>query len=186
VKDSHQLRDKELLQFIPQAALLPCELCHFFPIRLDADALIRRTDRQIAKCKAGPRREKLERLRRGLSHSDAITLYLHGSKELFTFPVLKAAIPTVTLSNWTAVRDYIFYGPRVVLTPGLGSFFFSIADRFCSRKTMRMIVIPTIADLRFEYVQAVREGRFASAIGIRVRATWDIVKMFALHFLRKS
>jgi hypothetical protein len=186
VKESHQLRDKELLQFIPQEDLPPCELCHYFPVRLDADTLIRRTNRRIAKCKPGPRREKLERLRQALNPSESITLYLHGPKELFTFPMLKAAIPMLTLSNWTAVRDYIFYGPPVVLTPGLGSFFFSIADRFCSRKTMHMIVIPTIADLRLEYVQAVREGRFASAIGIRVRATWDIVKMFALHFLRKS
>jgi hypothetical protein len=185
VKESRQLRDKGLLQFIPQTVPPPCELCHFFPVKLDAAALIRRTDRQIAKCKPGPRREKLERLRQALNPSDAITLYLHGPKELFTFPMLKAAIPTLTPSNWTAVRDYIFYGPTVAPTPGLGSFFFSLADRFCSWKTMHLIVLPAIADLRLEHVQAVSESRLARAIWIRVRATWDFIKMFALHFLQK-
>lgn len=180
MKDNRQDRDREISQFIPQPALPPCGLCHFFPIRLDADALIRRTDRQISKCKVGPRREKLERLRRGLKHSDAVTLYLHGEKALFTFPMLKAAIPTLKVSNWTSVRDYIFYGPRVVLTPGLGSFLFSIADRFCSRKTMHMVVLPAIADLRVECSQAVNDGQIAKAVWIRVRATWDFIKMFAL------
>jgi hypothetical protein len=83
------------------------------------------------------------------------------------------------------VRDYIFYGPVVAPTPGLGSFFFSLAHRFCSRKTMHLIVLPAIADLRLEYVQAVSQGRFAKAIWIRVRALWDFFKVFALHFLRK-
>jgi hypothetical protein len=106
-----------------------------------------------------PRRQKLERLRHDLSRSSMTTLYLHGKKEFFTFSMLKAAIPGVTATNWTLVRDYIFYGRQTAPTPGLGSVFYSIADRFCSRRTMYSIILPGIADLRLESSQALVEGR---------------------------
>src|SRR5262249_2267055 len=163
-----------------------CELCHFFPVRLNTGALVRRLGRKIAKLEPGPRREKLEQLRCGLDKSDTITLYLHGKKELFTFSMLKAAIPTLTRSNWTLVRDYIFYGPTVAPTPGLGSLFFSLADRFCSRKTIHLVVVPAIADLRLEYAQAVTEAQYGKAIWIRTRASWELWSTIALCLWRKG
>lgn len=186
MKNNQGQRDREILQFIPQPTPPACELCHFFPVRISATALTRRLDRQLAKLEPGPRRERLERKRQHLSRSGAITLYLHGRKELFTFPMLKAAIPNVTPANWTLVRDCIFYGPPAPPTPGVGSFFNSVATRFCSQKTVHLVVLPAIADLRIEYSRAVSEDRFAKAIWIRLHATWSFVKMFARGFCGKN
>src|ERR1700722_16005851 len=91
--------EEEVLHFIPRPAPPACELCHFFPVSVNTEALTRSLDRQIAKLEPSPRREELERKRQHLGRSDAITLYLHGRKELFTLPMLKAAIPGVTPSN---------------------------------------------------------------------------------------
>jgi hypothetical protein len=44
-----------------------CELCHFFPVVVKTDALVRRLDRKIAKREPGPQRQKLERSRRDLA-----------------------------------------------------------------------------------------------------------------------
>ncbi len=46
---------------------------------------------------------------------------------------------------------------------------------------MYSIVFPSIADLRVEYSEAVRQGRLASALWIRVRASWDFVRMPEPH-----
>jgi hypothetical protein len=173
------------LQFIPQPPQPACELCHFYPVRINSEALIRRFDRQIAKLEPGPLREKLQRLRRETSRCDAITLYLHGRKDLFTFPMLKAAIPSVTPTNWTLVRDYILYGPLTPPTLGLGSFFYRVADLFCSRKTMCRVVLPAIADLRVEYSRAVGEGQLGKAVWIRVHATWNFMRLVLLCLWRE-
>lgn len=101
-------RDEDISQFIPHEALLPCVLCDFFPVLARTDRLVRQLDRKIAKLEPGIHRQKLERRREYLRGSHAITLYLHGDKEFFTFPMLKAAIPGVTAANWALVRDYIF------------------------------------------------------------------------------
>jgi hypothetical protein len=173
-------RDQQISEFIPDPALPPCELCQFFPVALKSEDLVRRLDCRIAKRKPGPRRQKLERLRHDLSRSRTTTLYLHGEKELFTLSTLKAAIPGVTATNWTLVRDYIFYGLRTTPTPGLGSFFYSVADRFCSRKTMHTIVLPAIADLRHEQSEALAEGRLGRAVAISMCGWWHLATTFAL------
>jgi hypothetical protein len=179
-------RDRRISQFMPDSPLPPCELCQTFPIILRKGTLISRFDRRIAKLSPGRRGKKLERLRHDVSRSDAITLYLHGDKKLFTLPMLKSAIPDLTAANWTSVRDYIFYGPQRPPTPGPGRLFCILARWFCTPKTMHSIVLPSIADLRLEYSEAVRQGRFASAMWIRVRASWDFVRMLALSAWRKA
>jgi hypothetical protein len=173
-------RDQQISEFIPDPALPPCELCQFFPVALKSEDLVRRLDRRIAKRKPGPRRKKLERLRHDLSRSRTTTLYLHGKKELFTFSMLKAAIPGVTATNWTLVRDYIFYGRQTAPAPGLGSVFYSTADRFCSRRTMHSIILPAIADLRLENSQALTDGRPGKAIAICIRGWWHFAATLAL------
>jgi hypothetical protein len=173
-------RDQQISEFIPDPALPPCELCQFFPVALKSEDLVRRLDRRIAKRKPGHRRQKLERLRDNLSRSRTTTLYLHGKKELLTFSMLKAAIPGVTAANWTLLRDYIFYGRQTAPTPGLGSDFYSIADRFCSRRTMHSIILPAIADLRLENSQAIAEGRPEKAIAICIRGWWHFAATLAL------
>jgi hypothetical protein len=180
VANNARHRDREISEFIPDRALPPCELCQFFPVAVRTAAIVRRLDRKIAKREPGPRRQKLERLRQDLSRSDAITLYLHGEKELFTLSMLKAAIPGVTATNWTMVRDYIFYGSPTTPMPGPGSFFYSVADRFCSRQTMQSIVLPAIADLRLENSQALAEGRPGKAIGICLSGWWHFATALAL------
>ena len=45
---------------------------------------------------------------------------------------------------------------------------------------MHMVVLPAITDLRLECAQAVNDGQIAKAVWIRVRATWDFIKIFAL------
>jgi len=177
--------EEEILHFIPQPAPPACELCQCFPVTLKTKALTRSLDREIAELEPSPRREELERRRQHLRCADTITLYLHGRKELITFPMLKASIPGVTPTNWNLVRDYIFYGPPTNPTPGLGYWFHSIANGLCSRQTMHLIVQPAVADLRLEYAQAVSQGQLAKAVWIRLQATWSIVKMSALWLYGK-
>lgn len=179
-------RDEDISQFIPRQALPPCELCDFFPVHIRTDPLVRQLDRKIAKLEPGIRRQKLERRRQQLSRSDAITLYLHGNKEFFTFPMLKAAIPGVTVANWALVRDYIFYGPRATPPRGPGSFLYSVADRFCPRKTMHTIIGPALTDLRLEYSETTEEDRFWAAIYVRVRAEWNFVRVLMLCLAGKG
>lgn len=139
---------------------------------------------QIAKLSPGRERRHLERIGEHLDRSGAITLYLHGERELFTLPMLKASIPAVTAANWSAFRDYILYGPQVSLTSGPGALLCVLASSFCSRKTMHLIVIPAIADLRLEYEAAVRERRFLDAFWIRVRSGFDFFRTLLLCVVR--
>jgi len=172
-------RDRGVSEFIPKIALPPCGRCHFFPVIVESDRWVRRLNRRIAKQEGDPRRQKLERLRQALSGSGSITTYVHAKKEDFSLPMLIALVPGVTAANWTSVRDYIFYGSPTPPTPGLASLSYHIADYFCSRKTMVLVVTPIISDLRLEYREALAAGQPLKAKWVRLRGYWSLLKVLA-------
>jgi hypothetical protein len=91
------------------------------------------------------------------------------------------AVSGVTTANWIAVRDYILYGPRKTPTPGIGSHFYSVADRFCSRKAMQLIIVPAISDLRLEHGQTLADGRQWKAVEFCIRAWWEFASTLVLN-----
>jgi hypothetical protein len=126
----------------------------------------------------------MERLRQALMRSGSITTYVHAKKEDFSLSTLKSVVPDLNVSNWTLLRDYIFYGPVATLEHGPGSLFYQIADYVCSRRTMKFIVVPAISDLRFEQMQALADGQQWKAIEVRIRGGWYLARTLALSFWR--
>jgi RNA polymerase sigma-70 factor (ECF subfamily) len=76
-----------------------------------------------------------------------------------------------------------------------GTALYSIAEFICSKKTIDEIVRPLLADMQFEYIQALSAGRNWKATWVRARGCWSffsalginrIVRMFVRIFLRFS
>ena len=62
--------------------------------------------------------------------------------------MLKAAIPGVTATNWTSVRDYILYGPQRP-PPGPGGLFCGLAQWACLPKAIHSIRRPSKSNTAF-------------------------------------
>jgi hypothetical protein len=75
---------------------------------------------------------------------------------------------------------FAFKRSRISRPPGL--FLNSIANFFCSNKVQREIANPLIADMQFEYNQALLEKRRTKAAWIRVRGCW--LFFYTLGFYR--
>jgi hypothetical protein len=177
--------NQEISDFVPESPQ-PCEVCGFFPILLDSRQFVQRLNRQIKREQAPSRRAKLRRLRHAVQPAGKFPLHLHGEKSLLNLSILRATVPGVTSANWIPLRDYIFYGPRPTLSPGPGLLLYRLADYFCSRKTIHLIVLPAIADLRLEYDEALAEGRRWRALGIRFRGWRDLSWTVCLSLLRAN
>jgi RNA polymerase sigma-70 factor (ECF subfamily) len=76
-----------------------------------------------------------------------------------------------------------------------GGTLYSIAESICSKKTMDEIVSPLLADMQFEYNEALSVGRNWKATWVRARGCWSfftalginrVVGMFVRIFLRFS
>jgi len=52
----------------------------------------------------------------------------------------------------------------------------SVAEFLCSRKSYEQVAKPIIADLQFEYFEALREGR-------RAKAAWDRARGFCSFWM---
>jgi hypothetical protein len=71
---------------------------------------------------------------------------------------------------------------RIVLPPGAR--LRSLADFFCSSKTMERIVNPIISDLQKEYCQALVEDRTVKARWIRIRGYWSFWKVLGYTIVK--
>jgi hypothetical protein len=83
------------------------------------------------------------------------------------------------------LRRELTYSPvvsRGVVRRPPGSTLEAIAEFFCSRKSFERVAKPAIADLHFEYFEALNEGRKLKAAWVRVRGTWGF--WFALGAVR--
>jgi len=67
-----------------------------------------------------------------------------------------------------------------------GSTLFAIADFFCSRKTVEGIVTPLIADMQFEYNEALAAKRKCKAGWVRVRGCWSFFKALGMYSILKT
>ncbi len=67
-----------------------------------------------------------------------------------------------------------------------GSTLFAIADFFCSKKTVGEVVTPLIADMQFEYNEALAGRRKHKAKWIRVRGCWSFFKALGMHSILKT
>jgi RNA polymerase sigma-70 factor (ECF subfamily) len=84
--------------------------------------------------------------------------------------------------------------PHIATAPP-GTTLHSIAELMCCKKTMDEIVRPLLADMQFEYEEALAAGRKSKATWIRVRGCWSfstalglnrLIGVFARIFLRFS
>jgi hypothetical protein len=78
----------------------------------------------------------------------------------------------------TLTRGYVSSAP--------GSFLSRLADFLCSRKTKREIADPIIADMQFEYYEALSAHRKAKAAWIRVRGCFAFFHALGLHRILKG
>jgi hypothetical protein len=67
-----------------------------------------------------------------------------------------------------------------------GSTLFAIADFFCSKKTVEGIVTPLIADIQFEYNEALAAKRKFKAGWVRVRGCWSFFKALGIYSILKT
>lgn len=81
---------------------------------------------------------------------------------------------------WNAETRLTRRDRRIVKPPG--SVMQSVAEFLCSRKTLEQVVKPIIADMRFEYWEALARGRTKKAAFVRIRALLSLC--FALGFLK--
>jgi hypothetical protein len=62
----------------------------------------------------------------------------------------------------------------------------TVAEFFCSKKTCEQIVKPMIADLQFEYFDALSQKRILKARWIRVRYFWSFCSVLGMTRILKS
>lgn len=74
---------------------------------------------------------------------------------------------------------------RIILRPP-GSRLRSLADFFLSKKTMKRVVNPILADLQLEYCEALAEGRTAKAFWVCVRGYCTFWKALGLYGVVKN
>jgi hypothetical protein len=74
--------------------------------------------------------------------------------------------------------------PTVSKPPGLIMSW--IADFFCSSKTRLNIAEPIIADMRFEYYEALQANRRAKAVWVRIRGCLSFLYALGAHRLVKA
>jgi hypothetical protein len=67
-----------------------------------------------------------------------------------------------------------------------GSTIFAIADFFCCKKTVEGIVTPLIADMQFEYNEALAAKRKYKAGWVRVRGCWSLFKALGMYSILKT
>ncbi|HKV64561.1 MAG TPA: hypothetical protein VJO16_21830 [Candidatus Acidoferrum sp.] len=68
---------------------------------------------------------------------------------------------------------------KIVLPPG--SRLRSLADFFCSPKTMKRVVNPILADMYNDYCQALAEGSQTKALWTRIRNCWSFWKALGFY-----
>lgn len=82
------------------------------------------------------------------------------------------------------IREFLKKSDHTVLRPP-GSTLLSVADFLCSKKTIEEIAKPLIADMQFEYYEALFAGRKLKAVWIRIRYTASFFMAIGLYRLLK-
>ena len=79
-----------------------------------------------------------------------------------------------------------FYKNKNGISRPPGSTLFAIADFFCSKKTVGEVVTPLIADMQFEYNEALAARRKHKAKWVRIRCCWSFFKALGMHSILKT
>jgi NDP-sugar pyrophosphorylase family protein len=133
----------------------------------------------------------------GLSQQDAVRIELRDTEEAREFVKLAGTIQSddQQASRMHVVKNlermfYVKSSPekpkstRIVRPPG--SRLVSLADFFCSPKTLERVIRPAIADLQHEYCQALAENRKDKAIWVCIRGYFSFWIALGLRPLLKN
>ena len=104
--------------------------------------------------------------------------------DLPAFALAILLLPTVVFA-WSANYFRLKF-MRAHISSSPGSFLCKLADFLCSRKTKREIADPIIADMQFEYYEALFANRRAKAAWIRVRGCCAFFQALGLHRVLKG
>jgi hypothetical protein len=172
---------------MPKATGEACPVCQIFPLVVERRAMAARIKRQLKKETDPEECRKLRRILRGFKGSGPCEIHLH-SKTKDTPSVLQmlSTVPGVTRANWKLVRDELLYGPIVRPQGGPGSFLHHLAEWCCSRRTMTLVVMPWLCDLRVELEGARGARRPAKVVWLRIESCWSLLKSIVLATVRQT
>lgn len=80
---------------------------------------------------------------------------------------------------------YEYDGEKLVSQPP-GFTLLALADFLYSKKTVEQIAAPLIADMQFEYNEALFEGRKYKAMWVRVRGGWSFFKTLGMYSVLRT
>ena len=81
---------------------------------------------------------------------------------------------------------YLTIGRQLAGKEAPGASLNSIAQFFCSRKTMEKVVEPAISDMQEEFSEAWHENRKVKAVWVCIMGGWSFFKASSLHTLKKN